>query len=192
MIWNIGGHFLLNKCWNDCFYKLKSEFNINTAGELVENHNSENSKIDNENINNEENLFDNYELIFKEWLEENIKKFGPFNYSNALQTLSPSKLSDPIAEKWYEYLNSNQEKLRLKTNKIDEIERNIIELSMIVIGTVPTKNSYKKLKREDRTMVSLKSFIYRKIWNHLQNNSFKYQDDTSFFENVVNIIVFKL
>ena len=146
---------------NNNINKLKSEFNLNTAGELVENHNSENSKIDNENINNEENLFDNYELIFKEWLEENIKKFGPFNYSNALQTLSPSKLSDPIAEKWYEYLNSNQEKLRLKTNKIDEIERNIIELSMIVIGTIPTKNSYKKLKREDRTMVSLKSFIHR-------------------------------
>ena len=146
---------------NNNINKLKSEYNLNNAGESVENHNSENNKIDNENINNEENLFDNYELIFKEWLEENIKKFGPFNYSNALQTLSPSKLSDPIAEKWYEYLNSNQEKLRLKTNKIDEIERNIIELSMIVIGTIPTKNSYKKLKREDRTMVSLKSFIHR-------------------------------
>ena len=146
---------------NNNINKLKSEYNLKTAGELVENQNFENNKIDNKNTNNEEKLFDNYELIFKEWLEERIKKFGPFNYANALQTLSPSKLSDPIAEKWYDYLNNNQEKLRLKTNKIDEIERNIIELSLIVIGTIPTKNSYKKLKREDRTMVSLKSFIHR-------------------------------
>ena len=86
-------------------------------------------------------------MIFKEWLEERIKKFGSFNYANALQTLSPSKLSDPIAEKWYDYLNNNQEKLRLKTNKIDEIERNIIELSLIVIGTIPTKIVTKNLKR---------------------------------------------
>ena len=146
---------------NNNINKLKSEHNLKTAGELVENQNSENNKIDNENTNNEAKLVDNYELIFKEWLEERIKKFGPFNYTNALQSLSPSKLSDPISEKWYDYLNSNQEKLRLKTNKIDEIEKDIIELSMIVIGTIPTKNSYKKLKREDRTMVSLKSFIYR-------------------------------
>ena len=143
----------LNQLQIDNSFKNKNEF--------VENKKSEDNQIIRSNENDKIELIDNYKLIFEEWLRERIKKFGPFNYINALKSLNPSKLSEPIAEKWYAFLNKNHEKIRLETNKIDEIEKNIIELSMIVLGTIPTKNSYKNLKREDRTMASLKSFIYR-------------------------------